>query len=123
MSQSTETKPNTDVQRAPAYEVIAVHHGELLSSRSHVFLNYSDYGQADAPFTIAYYFWVIRGEGRIIHVWELSGNGARHPRQTRSQILNAERSSNVVPSSQGHQDLVLGTFADGAASRIERTTR
>jgi len=66
MSQSTISKPITDVLRAPTYEVIAVQYGELISSRSHVFLNYSDYGQADAPFTIAYYFWAVRGEGRTI---------------------------------------------------------
>jgi glyoxylase-like metal-dependent hydrolase (beta-lactamase superfamily II) len=68
MSGSTKTKSGSSALEAQTYEVIAVNFGELLSTRSHVFLNYSDYGQEDAPFTISYYFWLIRGNGRIILV-------------------------------------------------------
>jgi glyoxylase-like metal-dependent hydrolase (beta-lactamase superfamily II) len=68
MSGSTQATSASAAQRVPTYEVIAVKFGELVTSRSHVFLNYADYGQADAPFTIAYYFWVIRGHDRVILV-------------------------------------------------------
>jgi glyoxylase-like metal-dependent hydrolase (beta-lactamase superfamily II) len=47
--------------------VVAVHYGDLHTTRSHVFLNYEDLGEPDAPHTLAYYFWVIfTGEATVV---------------------------------------------------------
>lgn len=68
MSGPTKTKGTSSADSAQTYQVVAVQFGELVTTRSHVFLNYSDYGQADGPFTISYYFWVIKGKDRVILV-------------------------------------------------------
>lgn len=49
---------------APApdeYEVLAIRYGSLRTTRSHLFFNYSEYGEPDAPAELSYYFWVVRG--------------------------------------------------------------
>lgn len=50
------------------YEIVVVRHGTLESTRAHLYLNYADYGQPDAPMRIDYYFWVIRGAHRTVLV-------------------------------------------------------
>lgn len=49
-----------------AYTVVAVRYGELSTTRSDVYLNYADYGASDDPAALAYYFWVVTGEGRTV---------------------------------------------------------
>ena len=44
------------------YEVLAIRYGSLQTTRSHLFCNYSEYGEPDAPAELSYYFWVVRGE-------------------------------------------------------------
>lgn len=47
--------------------VVAVRYGRLDTSRSDVYLNYGDYGEADGPDALAYYFWVIEsGDRRVV---------------------------------------------------------
>lgn len=51
------------MQRSAAHgdiTVVAVRYGELLTTRSHVFLNHSELGIPDAELVLAYYFWIIR---------------------------------------------------------------
>ncbi|MDQ1075142.1 N-acyl homoserine lactonase family protein [Microbacterium sp. SORGH_AS_0969] len=47
--------------------VIAVRYGRLATTRSDVYLNYGDYGEADGPDALAYYFWVVEfGDRRVV---------------------------------------------------------
>lgn len=48
--------------------VVAVRHGEWHTTRSRVYLNYSDLGEPDGPHTVAYYLWVITTPSRTIVV-------------------------------------------------------
>lgn len=51
-----------------AYRVVAVRYGELVTTRSDIYLNHADYSEPDGPDAMSYYFWVIEGEGRTIVV-------------------------------------------------------
>lgn len=48
------------------YEVLAVRYGSLSTTRSHLFFNYSEYGEPDAPAELSYYFWVVRGDAGTV---------------------------------------------------------
>jgi glyoxylase-like metal-dependent hydrolase (beta-lactamase superfamily II) len=50
------------------YQVLAVRYGTRTSTRSENFLNFRLYGEADAAQEVDYFFWVIRGAGRLIVV-------------------------------------------------------
>jgi glyoxylase-like metal-dependent hydrolase (beta-lactamase superfamily II) len=50
------------------YEVIVVRHGTRSTRRSEVFLNYAQYDEPDGPFTVDYYFWVLRSATRTVLV-------------------------------------------------------
>lgn len=50
------------------YQVLAVRYGSRLSTRSEIFLNFHLYGEPDAELAVDYFFWVIRGQGRLIVV-------------------------------------------------------
>jgi glyoxylase-like metal-dependent hydrolase (beta-lactamase superfamily II) len=50
------------------YQVLAVRYGTRTSTRSENFLNFHLYGEADATQEVDYFFWVIRGAGRLIVV-------------------------------------------------------
>lgn len=67
------------------YEVLAIHYGSLQTNRSHLFINYSEYGEPDAPAELAYYFWVVRGPAGTVVVDTGYGRdaGARRGRELR----------------------------------------
>lgn len=48
--------------------VIAVRYGEWRTTRAQVFLDVEDAGDGDAPFLLAYYFWVVETGGRTVVV-------------------------------------------------------
>jgi len=50
------------------YDVVVVKYGSRLSRRSEVFHNHAHSGLPDAEIAMDYYFWVIRGAGRVILV-------------------------------------------------------
>ncbi|MDQ0144657.1 N-acyl homoserine lactonase family protein [Pseudarthrobacter niigatensis] len=50
------------------WEVIAVRHGRLLTTRGDFYLNYSGYGQPDGPLELAYWIWILRSGSRTIVV-------------------------------------------------------
>jgi glyoxylase-like metal-dependent hydrolase (beta-lactamase superfamily II) len=72
-------------RRDDVYEIIVVRHGTRESSRSHLYLNYADYAQADAPMRIDYYFWVVRNPTRTILI-DL-GYSERAARQRGREVL------------------------------------
>lgn len=50
------------------WEVVAVRHGRLRTTRSGFYLNYAEYGEPDAPLELGYWFWVVRNGSRTIVV-------------------------------------------------------
>lgn len=50
------------------YEVIAVRYGTRTTCASQVYLNWFQYGEPDYPLDMDYFFWLIRGQGRVILV-------------------------------------------------------
>lgn len=65
------------------YEVVAVHYGDLVTTRSDVFLNYGDYGEPDGPARLAYYFWIVRSrtETFLVDTGFATAVGARRGRE------------------------------------------
>ncbi len=55
-----------DVGRDEPWEIVAVRHGRLVTTRARFYLNYDEYHEADGPIALAYYFWVIRNSNRTI---------------------------------------------------------
>ncbi|GHE80625.1 MBL fold hydrolase [Amycolatopsis deserti] len=95
------------------YEILVVRHGELNTRRSHVFLNYEDYGEPDGPFTLGYYFWVVRNQSRTV-VFDTGFSREAAIRRGRTVLLEppeALRQLGVEPAadvtvvlSHGHYD-------------------
>jgi glyoxylase-like metal-dependent hydrolase (beta-lactamase superfamily II) len=50
------------------YEVLAVRYGTRSTSASQVYLNWFVYGEPDFPLEMDYFFWLVRGAGRVILV-------------------------------------------------------
>jgi glyoxylase-like metal-dependent hydrolase (beta-lactamase superfamily II) len=69
------------------YEVIVVRHGTRLARRSEVFLNYAQYGEPDAPFTVDYYFWILRSPSATVLV---DTGFARGPAEARGRTVLVE---------------------------------
>lgn len=57
---------NSHAASAETYELIAVRHGTLLTRRSHMYLNYDVYDEADDEMRIDYFFWVARSAERLV---------------------------------------------------------
>lgn len=67
------------------YEVVVVRHGTRSARRSDVFLNYGQYGEPDAPFTVDYYLWIVRSRSTTVLV---DTGFARGPAESRGrQVL------------------------------------
>lgn len=72
----------------PRYEVLVVRHGTREARRSEVFLNYAQYGEPDAPFTVDYYLWVLRSRTHTVVVDTGFGRGPAEARG-RTVLLDA----------------------------------
>ncbi|UOQ56890.1 N-acyl homoserine lactonase family protein [Leucobacter allii] len=65
------------------YEVVIVRYGTRSGHRGEVYLNYSIYGEPDAPIGMDYYVWVIRNAHRTVLVdTGFSPQGAEHRQRT-----------------------------------------
>lgn len=62
------------------YEVVVVRHGTRRARRSEVFLNYAQYGEPDADFTVDYYLWVLRSPTTTVLVDTGFGRGPAEAR-------------------------------------------
>jgi len=47
-----------------SWEVLAVRHGRLRTTRADFYLNYGEYGTPDGPLELGYWFWVVRNATR-----------------------------------------------------------
>jgi len=102
-----------DVKHEDQYEVIAVRYGDLATSRSDVFLNYSDYREPDGPEQLAYYFWIARNDVRtfLLDTGFSPAVGARRgrrthidPREAWEALGIADDASTTVVLSHAHYD-------------------
>ncbi|MFJ6653473.1 N-acyl homoserine lactonase family protein [Microbacterium sp. NPDC091313] len=93
--------------------VIAVHYGQLATTRSDVYLNYSDYGEADGPDALAYYFWVIEcGDRRVVLDTGFAGDVGRRrgrtllidPRDAFAALSVPDEPDTVIVLSHAHYD-------------------
>jgi glyoxylase-like metal-dependent hydrolase (beta-lactamase superfamily II) len=62
------------------YEVVVVRHGTRRARRSEVFLHYGLYDEADGPFDLDYYLWVVRGRHTTVLVDTGFARGAAEDR-------------------------------------------
>ncbi|SDY61370.1 Glyoxylase, beta-lactamase superfamily II [Modestobacter sp. DSM 44400] len=69
------------------YEVIVVRHGTRSTSRSDVFLNYGQYGEPDAAFTVDYYLWILRNSRTTVLI---DTGFARGPAEARGRTVLVE---------------------------------
>jgi glyoxylase-like metal-dependent hydrolase (beta-lactamase superfamily II) len=60
--------PEAPSGAAAHYEVLAVRYGSLHARRAELFYRYESYGEPDAEVVMAYYFWLLRGDGKTILV-------------------------------------------------------
>lgn len=57
-----------DTDTTHNWQIVVIRHGTRLTTRSDAFLNYSYYGEADAPFRVDYFMWVLRRADQCIIV-------------------------------------------------------
>lgn len=103
------------------YEVVVVRHGTRRTRRSEVFSTYDVYGEPDAPFTVDYFLWVLRGESStvVVDTGFAAGPAERRGRTVLLDPLDALRSLGIDPGSgvpvvvtHAHYDHIgnLGSF-------------
>lgn len=94
-------------------EVYAVRYGTRATWASQVFLNWFQYGEPDYPLDMDYFFWLIRGAGRLVMVDTgfSAEAGAKRGRTTTVPPLEGLRRLDVDPSqvdtvvvTHGHYD-------------------
>ena len=94
-------------------EVLAVRYGTRATCASQVFLNWFQYGEPDYPLDMDYFFWLIRGQDRVLLVDTgfTPEVGARRGRTTTTAPLEALRRLDVSPAevdtvvvTHGHYD-------------------
>jgi glyoxylase-like metal-dependent hydrolase (beta-lactamase superfamily II) len=83
------------------WEVVIVRHGTRETRRSEVFLNYPFYGEQDGPFTLDYFFWVLRSgdEAIVIDTGYSAAGAASRGREILIDPLDALRLLGVDPAS------------------------
>jgi glyoxylase-like metal-dependent hydrolase (beta-lactamase superfamily II) len=83
------------------WEVVIVRHGTRDTRRSEVFLNYPFYGEQDGPFTLDYFFWVLRSgdESIVIDTGYSAAGAASRGREILIDPLEALRLLGVDPAS------------------------
>ncbi|WP_307795591.1 N-acyl homoserine lactonase family protein [Actinacidiphila acididurans] len=79
------------------YEVVVVRYGTRRTVRSEVFLNYSLYGEPDAPIGMDYFFWIVRDEQRtfVVDTGFSRAGGANRARTTLIEPVEAFRALGV----------------------------
>jgi glyoxylase-like metal-dependent hydrolase (beta-lactamase superfamily II) len=83
-----------------AYEVVVVRYGTRKTARSEVFLNYSLYGEPDAPIGMDYFFWVVRDDRHtfVVDTGFSRAGGANRDRTTLIDPVEAFDALGVDPA-------------------------
>lgn len=78
-----------------------VRHGTRAARRSEVFLNYPFYAEEDGPFTLDYFFWVLRrgDEAIVVDTGYSAAGGSSRGREILVDPLDALRRLGVEPTS------------------------
>ncbi|ROR64986.1 N-acyl homoserine lactonase family protein [Agrococcus jenensis] len=89
------------MQTQHPWEVVVVRHGTRDTRRSEVFLNYPFYGEPDGPFTLDYFFWVLRrgDEAIVVDTGYSAAGAASRGREVLIDPLEALRRLGVEPAS------------------------
>jgi glyoxylase-like metal-dependent hydrolase (beta-lactamase superfamily II) len=113
------------------YVVTAVRYATLPARRSALFLNYDDYGVADAPGDLDYYFWVIRNDRRTV-VFDTGFDPAVGTRRGRSVLIDPRDAMDVLGVGDDHRTIVVlshlhydhvGNLARFVSSRVVLAAR
>ncbi|MCZ2860106.1 N-acyl homoserine lactonase family protein [Blastococcus sp. VKM Ac-2987] len=89
------------------YEVVVVRHGTRRARRSEVFLNYAQYGEPDADFTVDYYLWILRSPSTTVLVDTGFGSGPAEARGRTVLIDPAEAYRRLGVDTAAPQTLVV----------------
>lgn len=86
---------------AHPWEVVVVRHGTRATRRSEVFLNYPFYGEDDGPFTLDYFFWVLRrgDEAIVVDTGYSAAGGSLRGREILIDPIVALRELGIEPTS------------------------
>lgn len=95
------------------WQVVIVKHGTRSTTRSDAFMNYSFYGEQDAPFRLDYFFWVLRsGDDVVIVDTGYSGTeGRRRGREVLVDPVDALRALDIDPTA-GHPVVITHAHYD-----------
>lgn len=98
---------------ASDWQVVIVRHGTRATTRSEAFMNYAFYGEADAPFRLDYFFWVLRrGDDVVIVDTGYSGTeGRRRGREVLVDPIEAMRALGIDPLA-GHPVVITHAHYD-----------
>lgn len=89
------------------YEVVVVRHGTRRARRSEVFLNYAQYGEPDADFTVDYYLWILRSPSTTVLVDTGFGGGPARARGRTVLVDPAEAYRRLGVDTAAPQTLVV----------------
>lgn len=110
-----------------SYEVLAIRYGTRMTERSEVFLNYSVYGEPDAPLGMDYFFWVVRNAERavVIDSGYSAAGGEKRKRTMLHPPADALRTLGIDPAgvaqvvvSHGHYDHIGNLDAMSSAELV-----
>lgn len=93
-----------------AHTVVAIRYGELLTSRSDVYLNYGDYAEPDGPDALSYYFWVIEGGERTV-VLDTGFGAEVGPRRGRRLLLDPREAFSALGVADAPETTVVISHA------------
>lgn len=98
---------------ADTWEILVVKHGTRDTTRSDVFMNYGFYGEPDGPFTVDYYFWVLRNGEQVIHV-DTGYSAAGAAKRNRSVLIDPIEALEMLGhrASTGHPVVVTHAHYD-----------
>lgn len=84
------------------FTVTAVRYADLVTRRSHAYLNYLDYGQVDAAITLGYYFWIATNDSTtlVLDTGFRAAVGSRRGRALRVDPLDAFAALDVPDDEQ-----------------------
>lgn len=104
--------PDTSAS-SPHWQVVIIKHGTRATVRSDAFMNYAYFGEADGPFRVDYYLWVLRrgDEVVIVDTGYSRAEGLKRGREVLIDPIDALRALGIDPGA-GHPVVITHAHYD-----------